>query len=105
MAAPARCLLPPGSSLPPAASARSGRYRPLRMISSSSAHPGIPPPPTSHVMQESKRYYGTLEVRQRGTKTHICAACDFPIAVYGRCAPCLHAYCLTCAASMAQCIM
>ncbi|KAL4854861.1 E3 ubiquitin-protein ligase CBLL2 [Chlorella vulgaris] len=54
---------------------------------------------------EAQRFKGQIEPRHRGRKTHICASCDFPIAVYGRCAPCLHAYCLTCATSMTQCII
>lgn len=52
-----------------------------------------------------RRALGQLGPRPRGKRTHVCCACDFPIAVYGRCAPCFHAYCLTCAASMARCII
>lgn len=48
---------------------------------------------------------GQLDPRPRGRRTHLCCACDYPIAVYGRCAPCTHVYCLTCAAGMARCIM
>ena len=51
---------------------------------------------------------GSLDTRQqqRGKKkTHVCISCQFPIAVYGRCAPCLHVFCLTCAADMAACRM
>lgn len=48
---------------------------------------------------------GRVDPRARGRRTHLCAACDFPIAVYARCAPCLHAFCLTCAAAMPRCIM
>lgn len=58
-------------------------------------------------MQEGapRRIVGQLAPRQRGKRTHMCCACDFPISVYGRCAPCLHAFCLTCAANMPRCIM
>ncbi|PRW20560.1 E3 ubiquitin- ligase Hakai-like [Chlorella sorokiniana] len=48
---------------------------------------------------------GQLQARQRGRRAHLCAACDFPVAVYGRCAPCLHAYCLACAAAMPACLI
>lgn len=38
-----------------------------------------------------------------GQRTHCCVGCEAPIAVYGRCAPCLHVYCVTCASEMSQC--
>jgi E3 ubiquitin-protein ligase Hakai len=64
------------------------------------------PPAIALDFQEAgKRFAGQLDPRLRGRRTHACVCCDFPIAVYGRCAPCLHAFCLTCAAGMAQCIM
>lgn len=55
--------------------------------------------------QDAHRVVGQMDPRLRGKRTHICIACDFPIAVYGRCAPCLHAYCLACAAEMSKCLM
>lgn len=55
--------------------------------------------------QERGRVMGQLAPSARGRRVHVCAACDVPIAVYGRCAPCLHAYCLACAAGMSECLM
>ena len=34
---------------------------------------------------------------------HVCINCDYPIAIYGRIWPCLHAFCLSCASEMAKC--
>lgn len=39
----------------------------------------------------------------RGARMHMCINCDFPIAIYGRIWPCLHAFCLSCASEMAKC--
>ncbi len=36
---------------------------------------------------------------------HFCISCEFPIAVYGRVWPCLHVFCLSCAADMAKCLV
>lgn len=67
--------------------------------------PPPPPRPTSHPVQEGKRLVGQVQPRLRGQRTHLCVACDWPVSVYGRCAPCLHAFCLSCAAAMPQCLM
>ena len=56
-------------------------------------------------VQEGGQIQGQLDPRARGRRTHLCVCCGFPIAVYGRCAPCLHVYCLTCASDMAVCLM
>lgn len=34
---------------------------------------------------------------------HVCINCEYPIAIYGRIWPCLHAFCLSCASEMAKC--
>jgi len=40
-----------------------------------------------------------------GLKVHMCASCNHPIAVYGRIAPCLHAFCLACSTCMSECFL
>ncbi len=39
----------------------------------------------------------------KGETIHICVLCEHPAATYGRLWPCLHTYCLTCAAGLDQC--
>ena len=48
---------------------------------------------------------GYVHERRGGDKTHFCVACSFPIAVYGRLQPCLHAFCLSCASDMDGCFL
>jgi hypothetical protein len=45
----------------------------------------------------------TNALEGKGSKVHMCIQCDFPVAVYGRIWPCLHAFCLCCASDMAKC--
>ncbi|KAL6777314.1 hypothetical protein ACKKBF_B21035 [Auxenochlorella protothecoides x Auxenochlorella symbiontica] len=47
--------------------------------------------------------YAELATPDAGLALHLCLACKAPIAAYGRLAPCLHTFCLACAASMARC--
>ncbi len=49
--------------------------------------------------------FGAVVERKPGSKTHFCITCAFPVAVFGRLYPCLHAYCLTCATDMQTCFM
>ncbi len=46
---------------------------------------------------------GTGALEGKGSRVHMCIQCDFPVAVYGRIWPCLHAFCLCCASDMAKC--
>ena len=39
----------------------------------------------------------------KGATAHICILCEHPVATYGRLWPCLHTYCLTCAAGLDKC--
>ena len=38
-------------------------------------------------------------------RAHSCVVCDFPIAVYGRLTPCLHAFCAECATTLPVCYL
>eukprot|EP01025_Chloroclados_australasicus_P029088 TRINITY_DN2892_c0_g2_i1.p1 TRINITY_DN2892_c0_g2~~TRINITY_DN2892_c0_g2_i1.p1 ORF type:complete len:124 (-),score=1.70 TRINITY_DN2892_c0_g2_i1:20-391(-) len=38
-------------------------------------------------------------------KIHLCVQCQSPINIYGRLHPCLHAFCITCAAEMSTCFI
>jgi hypothetical protein len=69
-----------------------------------SSLPASPRPARSR-LQAPSGAVGQLAKRERGAKTHCCSSCNFPIAAYGRCAPCLHVFCLACAADMATCRM
>ncbi|XP_074586809.1 E3 ubiquitin-protein ligase HAKAI homolog [Curcuma longa] len=51
------------------------------------------------------RTVGRRSRRSLGDRVHFCVRCDFPIAIYGRLAPCEHAFCLTCARSDASCYL
>lgn len=59
------------------------------------------------VQQEEEQVYyiGSLHQRKPGDRTHFCISCSFPVAVFGRIYPCLHAYCLACASDMSSCFM
>jgi hypothetical protein len=46
---------------------------------------------------------GEVAAPPPGRQTHCCSQCEFPIAVYGRLAPCLHIFCLPCASAMPAC--
>lgn len=48
---------------------------------------------------------GYKVVRRTGEKVHFCVICNFPIAVYGKLEPCLHAFCLTCAKAEKKCFL
>ncbi|KAG1668311.1 hypothetical protein FOA52_011208 [Chlamydomonas sp. UWO 241] len=48
---------------------------------------------------------GHVVPRVTGDKSHFCICCSFPILVYGRLYPCLHAFCLACATDMSGCFM
>lgn len=48
---------------------------------------------------------GRLVSAREGCKVHVCCKCELPIAVYGRIAPCLHAFCLACATSTSECFV
>ncbi|MFS8004789.1 putative transcription factor interactor and regulator C2H2 family [Helianthus anomalus] len=48
---------------------------------------------------------GQKASRSLGKRVHICAQCDFPIAIYGRMIPCEHALCLDCARSGSTCFL
>ena len=51
--------------------------------------------------RQAKPAAGPAEAR--GARVHVCIHCDYPIAIYGRIWPCLHAFCLSCASEMAKC--
>jgi len=40
-----------------------------------------------------------------GRRTHLCSACSFPVAAWGRLHPCRHAFCLTCATGHGLCFL
>eukprot|EP01023_Acetabularia_acetabulum_P061825 TRINITY_DN7520_c0_g1_i8.p3 TRINITY_DN7520_c0_g1~~TRINITY_DN7520_c0_g1_i8.p3 ORF type:complete len:127 (-),score=2.42 TRINITY_DN7520_c0_g1_i8:402-782(-) len=44
-----------------------------------------------------------VQLTEDSAKIHLCVQCQSPINTYGRLHPCLHAYCLTCAAEMSIC--
>ena len=48
---------------------------------------------------------GFVHDRKTGDKAHFCICCSFPVAIFGRLYPCLHAYCLACASDMDSCFM
>ncbi|KAF5772832.1 putative transcription factor interactor and regulator LIM family [Helianthus annuus] len=48
---------------------------------------------------------GQKSSRPLGQRVHMCAKCDFPIAIYGRMIPCEHALCLDCARSDSTCFL
>lgn len=48
---------------------------------------------------------GHVQRRLPGDRSHFCVSCSFPIAVYGRLYPCLHAFCLACASDMEECFL
>ncbi|KAK1257079.1 hypothetical protein QJS04_geneDACA019251 [Acorus gramineus] len=48
---------------------------------------------------------GRRSRRQLGERIHFCVRCDFPIAIYGRLAPCEHSFCLACARSDSTCYL
>ncbi|KAJ0714739.1 putative transcription factor interactor and regulator LIM family [Helianthus annuus] len=48
---------------------------------------------------------GQKSSRPLGQRVHMCAQCDFPIAIYGRMIPCEHALCLDCARSGSTCFL
>uniref|UniRef100_A0A7S1HQG9 RING-type domain-containing protein n=1 Tax=Phaeocystis cordata TaxID=118079 RepID=A0A7S1HQG9_9EUKA len=45
-------------------------------------------------------YLGKALDRKPGSKVHMCARCDSPVAIYGRLIPCHHAFSLQCAEEM-----
>ncbi|GMH38290.1 hypothetical protein BSKO_06174 [Bryopsis sp. KO-2023] len=57
------------------------------------------------VESEHKESVGRLHKGVPGDRVHFCSSCVFPIAVYGRLSPCLHTFCLTCAADMEKCFI
>ena len=61
--------------------------------------------PTPQASPPTKDRAVGVHGRGAGQRTHCCVGCEAPISFYGRCAPCLHVYCLACASEMAQCYM
>ncbi|KAK9816664.1 hypothetical protein WJX72_003463 [[Myrmecia] bisecta] len=55
--------------------------------------------------REAPAQVGHLHAKQKGDRVHMCICCEYPIAVYGRVWPCLHAYCLSCTSDMKQCYL
>jgi E3 ubiquitin-protein ligase Hakai len=57
--------------------------------------------------QQSEEAAGVGHIHQRkaGTQAHFCITCSFPVAVFGRLYPCLHAFCIACASEMSDCYM
>jgi hypothetical protein len=60
---------------------------------------------SDEAMTEPEASFGSLVQRAPGNKVHLCISCNFPVAVFGRLYPCLHAYCLACASDMATCFL
>lgn len=50
-------------------------------------------------------HVGFLHNGKPGDRVHFCVTCQLPIAVYGRLMPCMHAFCLACAAEMPKCFI
>ncbi|KAL4514025.1 hypothetical protein Ndes2526B_g09176 [Nannochloris sp. 'desiccata'] len=48
---------------------------------------------------------GHLGPVDKGKRAHFCASCNFPAAKHARCAPCLHVFCMSCAANMGRCVV
>ena len=48
---------------------------------------------------------GQLGPVGKGKRAHFCSSCNFPAAKKARCSPCLHVFCLSCAANMDRCMM
>lgn len=56
-------------------------------------------------MMEDQIGVGRVHQRKPGSQAHFCITCSFPVAVFGRLYPCLHAFCIACASDMADCYM
>jgi hypothetical protein len=48
---------------------------------------------------------GRLSARPAGSRAHLCASCQMPVATWGHLHPCKHAFCLQCASAMPRCIV
>ena len=44
-------------------------------------------------------------LKPQDSRVHFCIVCDFPVGTYGRVWPCLHTFCLSCAAQMPKCAL
>jgi hypothetical protein len=60
---------------------------------------------TEEQQTEEPAGVGHIHQRKAGSQAHFCITCSFPVAVFGRLYPCLHAFCIACASEMSDCYM